>query len=319
MMPEFVGNSSSAASREGTLAHEILERMLLNQELPESHGEFDIGSIIDDIAPIANEITTERELYDYNFLAEKRFSLEHIAEDMFGTGDILMWNDDRLIVGDLKYGRKVVGATKNKQLMLYCSGALRFIKTLNPGYNPRRFVVRIYQPRAANKDLEYEFSDRTLRRFEQTMREAANATEAKDAPRVPGDHCFFCPARGTPACPESMQGIIDLFDDTNAHVEEWDTARCEDVLAMKGDVINLFKRVEEVLLENADSLKDFEVTETYSYTPKASQLKAMLGQKAYREPQMITLTEAKKLIGKGNAEALFNREVKTKKLKRKKN
>lgn len=123
----------------------------------------------------------------------------HDQLDVFGTGDaIIVQPCGSLVVIDFKYGAGVVVEPQwNDQMMFYGLGAVvEVADDLSIG----DVSLVIVQPRAfhaVGPIREWKTDLRTLRQFESTLRSAADATKAPDAPLIPGPHCkkTFCPVR----------------------------------------------------------------------------------------------------------------------------
>lgn len=128
-------------------------------------------------------------------LIEKRFDLSGVHAGCFGTADAIAWRpqEHTLHVFDYKHGAGIPVEVKgNPQLMYYGLGAL-----LASGYPARKVVLTIVQPRCDHPDgpvRSDELDAIDLLDFKTDLKSYAVATEAPDAPLVPGDHCRFCPA-----------------------------------------------------------------------------------------------------------------------------
>lgn len=118
-----------------------------------------------------------------------------------GTLDVGLIGGGYLEVIDYKNGVQYVDEVENPQLLLYMLGAL---KHTTPG-QVQRVRLTIVQPRAVVPGKEvvrtWEFEERECIEWAVKFGEAAIATEAADAPRIPGEsQCRWCPAK--PVCPE---------------------------------------------------------------------------------------------------------------------
>lgn len=145
---------------------------------------------------------------------EKPVNLSHIRRGTFGTTDAFIDADNDLIVSDFKYGfnavrlvehpeylpspsdhdynRGLSAAGLNPQLLMYAAGI-----AYEYAWLPERVTLEIVQPRCLevapvqSVTIPMEW----LRDWsENTLWEAACATEMADAPLVPGTYCRFCPA-----------------------------------------------------------------------------------------------------------------------------
>lgn len=157
---------------------------------------------------------------------EMSFDLSFVRPDMFGTNDACVFASGiRLDVFDFKYGKgKVVEVERNVQLMYYGLGALReacWNKEKGEWVAaslPKTVRLVIIQPRAPHRDgpvRTWEVPVQEILDFEQTLREAADATAVPNAALNAGSWCFFCPAKAI--CPELRSGVKEAlstdFDD----------------------------------------------------------------------------------------------------------
>jgi hypothetical protein len=148
---------------------------------------------------------------------EKHFEvavpIDHITKEpnAEGTADVVAITDDQeeIVCVDLKFGQGVrVFAEKNKQAMMYASGALRKFDVMGTF---KRVKIYIFQPRISDEPSEWECTIEDLRAFEAECAKAAatamiafnfreNWLGKPDADQylVPGDEqCQFCKARAT--------------------------------------------------------------------------------------------------------------------------
>ena len=131
-------------------------------------------------------------------LIEQRFDLSSVHPGCFGTADAVIWKpaEKLLIVVDYKHGAGImVSPENNPQLMYYALGAL--IHSKLPAERVRMAIV---QPRGNGDPIkEWEIDALDLLDFRMELKRYAVATEIRDAPLSPGDHCRFCPAAAV--CP----------------------------------------------------------------------------------------------------------------------
>jgi hypothetical protein len=234
-LSEGIPTTSSKYAEEGTAAHALQQHCLLNKVHAtslvgkefsyEDHGEqksivvlegmaTNIQGVLNDIRNMLNsEIGAELRVED-------RLHLHQIHEDLFGTGDVIIWlpSQTRLVCRDLKYGAGVAvdiedeDGDANPQLEGYALGAL----LKYPEWHPTEVEIIIDQPRA------FHVSGETSRRkvlpvsyfvdmaadIVDEVKATERATEAygKMQPIAwevsflhEGSHCRWCPA--APICP----------------------------------------------------------------------------------------------------------------------
>lgn len=148
-------------------------------------------------------------------------ALSKLHPKLGGTGDRIVFKREARVlrVTDLKFGKGVVvEAAENKQLLTYALGALLLFEHLKP----LRVEIEIAQPRIEHPDGRYRvwgFDTVDLIDFAADLVDAAKATEAADAPLVPGSkQCKFC--QGAAMCPalekQSHELVATQFDNLEA-------------------------------------------------------------------------------------------------------
>lgn len=204
--------SPSEHAAEGTAAHELAERCLVNGH---ASAEFYRGDVIpveefsfevdDDMIEAVDVYLAEiakirEEAPDLVEWVERRFSLESLRppQPMFGTADYTAYSKAarKLYVRDYKHGRgKVVALQGNPQLRYYGLGALL---SLPLDYPVREVDLGIVQPRAGNIGGEV-ISAEALLDFASELMAAAAQVDRPDAALAPGDWCRWCKAKAI--CP----------------------------------------------------------------------------------------------------------------------
>lgn len=196
-LSQGVPSRTSAHAEEGTLAHEIAAKMLIDgHESAKGTDPEMLGHLFGYI----EEIERLRVQRGCELRVEHRFNLDNIYPGAFGTADAVVFNPNTktLHVVDLKYGAGVpVEVANNPQLMFYGLGAL-----LSTGYPAETVEMVIVQPRCPHPDgpvRRWSIDAVDLVDFAADLVKYAKATEAPDAPLTPGGHCRWCPAAGI--CP----------------------------------------------------------------------------------------------------------------------
>lgn len=214
------GDSSSSFAREGTAAHTLGERALGY----ERQAEFWLGETIDvsyveDNLKKIDRYLVDQEMADYvqvyvdqvrrepgELIVEEQLDLSEVygVKDQFGTGDaiVLDHENDRLYVGDLKYGRgNIVYAKDNEQLYSYGAGALEAYDMFGDW---KTITVAIHQPRLHHYD-EHTLTRVELEEFVARAKVAASlavglmelSPEAVEAQKQAGEkQCQWCPIKG---------------------------------------------------------------------------------------------------------------------------
>lgn len=253
-----IPNTSSVYADEGTAAHELAARCLLNRSsfhiadcegLVIPVGDHDITVDNDMIEYIGGYVQRIRDLTDSlggELLVEQRLDISHITgeKDAAGTSDAVILLDDEIIIVDLKYGQGVqVEADGNPQLMIYALAALERYDVLG---TTERVRMIIDQPRKQHLS-EATITVQELRRFGEQVRKAAERCDAAiqfagqwgelhDKYLAPGEkQCRFCPAKAT--CPKLRDEVLDtVFAQQPATVEEFSNLDEKDTLTEAKEV-----------------------------------------------------------------------------------
>lgn len=203
-------DDGNLASRTGTAAHALLEICIILAVKPEGF----IGYELEPGCPVIDEKMVDTVNLALDWLEEyvEEHGADNIivmperkvyigpmigltAEECNGTSDLSIVHKDRsqLTTADLKNGRMAVSPKENPQLMLYTAGDINELG----GLKYKKYKNVIIQPNAAQRRPinEYEFTHPKLVQFLKVAENAAALAKLPDAPRVAGDHCFFCKAK----------------------------------------------------------------------------------------------------------------------------
>ena len=230
-MSAGIPSIESDYAKEGTVAHEVCERLLAEAiakskiTLPSEIKGVAVDDEMREHAASYVEYVLSRFADGDELTVEERFSLPQLHPDFFGTADCVIYKPDekRLIVIDFKYGRGIpVEAKGNPQLRYYALGAA--MKKHNRGVSVIETVI--VQPRCPHPDgpiRSDEISALELMDWSGDLVAAANATQKPDAPLNPGDWCKFCPAAAT--CPAMREKALaaaqaDFADDGTLHLSD---------------------------------------------------------------------------------------------------
>lgn len=220
--PGFRSDSSgSAASREGTAAHELAQRCLESRR-PAATWIGDTIKVEDQVFTIDVEMAGYVQVYvDYidnlaetvyaDTLIEQQVPLEHMTGEpgATGTSDAVLISGDEIIVVDLKYGRGVpVDAVGNTQLRMYASGAL-FEHGLTRDFERARMII--VQPRL-NSITEDVISVHELEQFERQVQDAVRLRAEQPDLRVVSDKgCRWCSQKAT--CPALRDEVFEAVEE----------------------------------------------------------------------------------------------------------
>ncbi len=189
-------------SREGTLAHEVLESMLNRQPVPDN---FAIDSeMVNHCERAANKIRALHKVHGGTLLIEKKVFASFIHPEMFGTCDaIIAGTDGVLHIIDFKYGAgHVVSPIENPQLIQYALSVAE-------SYDWKFIEIKLWilQPRAGDdwyksfsitmKELRFHW----LPLWEKGVKRVLAARSGLTKPQ-PGGHCHWCRAKAI--CPAKV-------------------------------------------------------------------------------------------------------------------
>lgn len=314
-------NVETIFAKEGTLAHELSEKLLkarLEQISNDELVAFLKTTTTEEL--YTEEMLTHAEQYadycmstvraDSHVAVETRLDITQYIPEGFGTGDFMAVtpSERKLSFRDLKYGKGVaVSAVDNTQLKIYALGALNWYGWL---YEIDTVSVGIYQPRI-NNNSEWEIAVPELLKWAETeLAPKAKLAFKGEGQFNPGEHCKFC--RAKVRCQALADHNLDLFKhELKSHDQLTDAALLE--IVKKSSLLTSWaKDIEEYVLSEAVKGKKWEgmklvegksnrvfvneaMTEqkllsaghTEIYTPKellgVTKLKSTLGAKVFKE------------------------------------
>lgn len=229
-LPEAERDMPSLYADEGTAAHSLGEYVIRNNI--SSASQFIGRSIKAELQswPVTREMADAVDVWHDFVLGEieyledlcdgetaEMFLEQHVQpfgdrEDMFGTADTIIVCGPYISVCDFKYGAGImVDVEWNDQLMYYALGALAFAyKSSEPEGVVRLTIV---QPRGWHQDgavRTWPLPMGELLSYGDTLRAAADATAAPNAPLQAGEHCrkHFCPM--ALSCPETLKLALEV-------------------------------------------------------------------------------------------------------------
>lgn len=216
-MQKDMPDISSEAADEGTAGHDLAEtcfrkgtksvseHMGVKIRVEQTGREFTVGQeMVDGIQLYIDTVRADRAdmLPGVDFAVEKKFHLDWLHKEIYGTNDALLAQTFGLLrVYDLKYGRGlVVEPDDNPQMKIYALGALH-------GSTCEEVELVIVQPRAPHTHgpvRRWRISTEELEAWgRDVLKPGAELALTDDAPLKPGDWCRFCKA--LPVCP-SVRG-----------------------------------------------------------------------------------------------------------------
>jgi hypothetical protein len=216
---------ASSYAAEGTVAHDIADRILQGKKLPAVGATTKVDG--HDIAVTQDMVNHGQQWREIVLKRGTKFVSEHEVDltpvvgakaQMFGNLDARVLEGRKLSILDYKYGRGIeVYPDNNNQLLCYALGEYHALDEDERDLDEIELVV--VQPRTPNGDPErtWTISDLDLimwgDRVLKPAVEAITSGSADTEPFVTGTHCRFCPAAAH--CPglkeRSMKSAIQQF------------------------------------------------------------------------------------------------------------
>jgi hypothetical protein len=214
---KYPDEGSGPAAIDGTHSHTLLETCIkfdttahfyIGQLMTDHEGTFVVDTDRADRVQSALDYIDQRKA-DHNglcsIISETKVDPAHLLgrDDLSGTVDCQIIGGDMLELIDYKDGMGIVTAEGNLQLEQYAYGVLAGYKLpVNAEYPIKTVRMTIIQPKLAMKGMKpitsHTVTVRSLLDNMGTIITQAAATDAPDAPLVPGDsQCKFCRAKGS--------------------------------------------------------------------------------------------------------------------------
>lgn len=239
-------STDSQVSREGTMHHTVLEKVLLGKGNAFAHvgsqhpGVDEPLEFTRDQARVVQEVADRVEELHGVVYPEVKVDLSAWIPDQFGTSDIGIRLPEALHIRDGKFGRgEIVLAYRNPQLMLYAAGFWSSVLREDPDIDPEWLraletgeipvILEIDQPYKGNFD-RWETDLPTCLRFAEEY--AAIYREAQEAPqpRTAGPtQCLYCKAK--PTCRTFTDYCLEVLGVSTADLETLDKPALAQTLA----------------------------------------------------------------------------------------
>ena len=184
----------------GTMLHELSEKILRGEELDDPDLDPEHLQLAQSYADYVNGISANprKKLIEVNVDA----GLKSLHQSLGGTADAVIVEGDHLHVIDAKFGRVLVEAKDNKQLLTYALGVMRQFNA--PA--SIQCTMHIFQPRAGHSKWTVSGVDLITHGHE--LKKAAELALSPDAPVIPSpDACKYCKAKTI--CPAMRQKVQD--------------------------------------------------------------------------------------------------------------
>lgn len=311
---EGLPDKTSPFAEEGTRAHDLAERVLTAFQAGEDHSTiidtYDDREMADHVGRYVDHVLAV-EGGSHIMMVEHRVDFSDWVPEGFGTSDTIVVKGDTIHVIDLKYGKGVqVDAENNPQGMLYALGA--WAET-NFMFDLERVVITIVQPRLDHVS-EWEIGVSDLLRWGEWVKERADEACSPGAKRTPGeDQCRWCKAKAT--CPAlklfTERAIMSEFDDLSlSSPDKLSDEQLREALDAKPLIEGWLSAVSDHVrerLEAGEGFDGYKLVEGRSVRQWAdadsldSDLEAVLGDKRFAPPKLLSPAQAEKALGKKRA------------------
>lgn len=298
-------NTSSDAAKEGTAAHAVAEECLVKSLDPKSfvgkevEGWIITQAMVPHISEYVDMVNGESAFASHVGIEERFTILEEYG--IFGTADACLIQGDLLHVIDLKFGIGLsVDAYKNKQGMLYAWGAYDNLKASDKK-KIKTVRITISQPRK-NNHSSWELPIADLELFMHEVREAAAKASSGSMECNIGDWCRWC--KGKIHCPAQLEEVNEMAQKTFDPVKVTDEDLVR-VFMIKDAVKKYIDDVDSHLYQKATSGSKFEGLKlimgrrgNQAWEDKegsAAFLESMVGEEVFKERELKTPTQIKKL------------------------
>lgn len=314
-------------TREGTLAHEVAERVArcavdgikYNWKVCEDWPSDDVTEEMVECAEgYADYIQEQIREPDALVLLEQRVDFSPWVPDGFGTADCIIIQGNTMDVIDYKYGKGVaVSAVDNPQEKCYGLGAWN---DYGFAYDIERVRLHIYQPRINNVSV-YELTAEELLAWGDSIKPVADQAAHGKGKYNAGAWCKFCPHAGrcrtlTKICSEYVQthGLKIKVPVLAPH-------EVAEVLAMEPLVSLWLKRVKDQALTtmlNGEQVPGYKVVAGRGSRQWADDLevaaelkKAGFSQEEITETNVLSVAKMEKALGKKKVAELVGGQILT--------
>lgn len=203
LLEEQFPDEQSPFAAEGSAGHEMAE-YLINKHLKKrtkrpvsDYYSDELMEAVEDYTAYAVSQIEEAKRNCENpfFGVELKVSLADRVEGCFGTADMVVVDDRKIHIIDLKLGKGVmVDAERNIQLMIYGLGVLDMLGFL---YEIETVELTIVQPRIEHFSTWEISAEELLSWGKEVFEPGAAKALSGEGEFMAGDHCRFCKARFT--------------------------------------------------------------------------------------------------------------------------
>lgn len=319
-LEESFPNKTSIFAEEGTLAHEIGE-IKLRKELDQINQK----EYVNKLSAAVNSDLYSKDMTDYVdtyvntclekvsearattpdaiAIVEQKLDFSKWVPDGFGTGDFVVIADGTMEICDLKYGKGIaVSAVGNPQMRLYALGAITEFEFL---YDIQKVKMTIIQPRLDSISTDEITVDELLTWANEYVKPRAELAIKGEGEFCAGEHCKFCRAKAV--CKARADKNLELAKYDFEEPKVLDNNDIGFILSRVDDLCDWANDVKAYALEQAlqgEEFEGFKVVEGRSnrrYTDIEA-IENILDKNNItgylKDPELITLTNMEKIVGK---------------------
>jgi len=301
-------DTTSAAAKEGTVAHALFESLLTGarKRVPKGTDPEMARHIRNAVQWVQDLALTMR---DPQLHCEIRVNpgdaLLGEPNLCWGTADVILFNDSQFWVIDLKYGFGEVKAKDNPQLLAYALGALHHF-----GDKGQTLRLAILQPRTGGDIADiWEPTSEECNDFADILADTIELATSPDAPLVPSeDACRWCRAAAT--CPALRKEALEPFQDLEEPViHTLNTDALTDLLNRAKLLSALISAIQDEALRralNGQTLPGWKLVESITRRAWVKDYGALLNElelaglpvDKLAPPTLVTPAQAEKLVDK---------------------
>lgn len=311
LLEEQYPDEQSPFAAEGSAGHAMAEH-LINKHLkkrtkrPVSDYYSDelLEAVEDYVSYVIGQIEeAKRECEDPFFGVEMKVSLDHRIEGCFGTADMVIVDERKIHIIDLKLGKGVmVDAEENVQLMIYGLGVLDMFGLL---YGTEVVELTIVQPRLSHFSTWEITAENLLKWGTEVLEPGAAKALAGEGEYISGDHCRFCKARFT--CRKRSEDFLQLARMEFAPPPELSDEEIAEVLnkadALKKWAEEVYSYAQNEAVTNHKEWPGFKLVlgrsnRRYTDETDVAQAAEQAGYTDIYKKSLIGVTEMERLMGK---------------------
>lgn len=324
-LAEDITDVSSIYAAEGTMAHELGERLLRIEIGGNDGGDIQdyvdylneckksdlfYEGMIDEVEDYVNYVTEQyhealSKTKDAIIFLEERLDFSSYVPEGFGTGDCIIIADGEMEIIDLKFGKGVeVSPIGNSQLKLYALGAYEKYGFI---YGIEKITMTIAQVRLNNISSWTITGDMLEEWANEDLKPLADLAFKGKGETFPGDWCTFCKVRhNCKARSEKNLGIYNKYKEDSKLLNPLEIA---EILLNVSDIEKWAKEIKEYALDEAlkgTKYPGFKLVEGRSNRKITDEekLAEILKDKGFEEEELYKpktlegITNLEKLIGK---------------------